>query len=137
MAKAMAPDPAIGIWTLNLSKSSFRLVPTPSMVKIEAWEDGLKVTADIPGARGNKRQPVIVYKFDGQEYPLVGSPLADTVSAKRISLLMMESVWKKDGGVVFTVRLGVSVDGNTLNVIRTVMDATGQPIDEIMVYDKE
>jgi hypothetical protein len=137
MAKAMAPDPAIGIWRLNLSKSSLRLVPTPSVMKIESCEDGLKVSADIIDPQGNKLQPAIVYKFDGQDYPLVGSPIADTISAKRITNRIGETIWKKDGRVVVTMRMGVSVDGQTLNVIRTSTDAEGRPIDDVMVYDKE
>jgi hypothetical protein len=137
MAKAMAPDPAIGVWTLNLFQSSFRQVPTPTVLKIESWEDGLKVTADMPGALGHKRQPAIIYRFDGKEYPLTGSTIADTISAKRINELITDSVWKKDGRVVFTMRIGVSMDGKTLNVMRTSICADGPPIDEIMVYDKE
>jgi hypothetical protein len=133
----MAPDPAIGLWTLNLSKSIVLLVPTSSVMKVEAWEDGLKMSADTPDAQGNKRQPAIIYKFDGQDYPLVGSPIADSISAKRINQLLIESVWKRDGKVVLTMSIGVSVDGTTLNVIRTSMDGEGRRIEEIMVYDKE
>ena len=136
-AEAMPPDPAIGIWTLNLSKSIFRLVPTPGVMKVDAWGDGFKVTAGTADRLGNKLQPAIVYTFDGQDRPLVGSPMADTISAKRINQLLTESIWKKDGKVVLRMSIGVSVDGKTLNVIRTSTDANGRPIDDIMVYNKE
>jgi hypothetical protein len=137
MAKPMAPDPAIGIWTLNLSKSTFRLVPVPSVMTIEPWEEGIKVNADTPDAQGNKRQPDLVYKFEAQDYLLTDFPLADTISTKRITHLIAESVWKRDGKVVLTMRIVVSVDGKTLNVIRTRTDAEGRPIDDVLVYDKE
>ena len=45
MAKQMAPDPAIGTWKLNVAKSTFRVSPAikSETIKIEAWEDGLKL----------------------------------------------------------------------------------------------
>jgi len=48
----MAPDPAIGTWKLNLSKSNFKLTPAPksSVLKVEAWEDGLKLSVDTVDA---------------------------------------------------------------------------------------
>jgi hypothetical protein len=137
MVETMPPDPAIGIWRLNLSKSSFRLVPAPSVVKIEPQEGGIKVSAETPDAHGNKLQPAIVYKSDNEDYPLVGFPIADTISAKRINQLISESVWKKDGKVVLTMRIVVSADGRSLKVIRTSADAEGRSIDDVMVYDKE
>ena len=72
MAKAMAPDPAIGVWKLNIAQSSFALAPAPkgSVMKVEAWEGGLKVIADTIDADGNRHCPTIACKFDGKDYPL-------------------------------------------------------------------
>src|SRR6516225_10024527 len=106
MAKQMAPDPAIGMWKLNVAKSSFKLTPAPksSVLKVEAWEDGLKLSLDSIDAQGNELHPEAVYKFDGKDYPVKGSSLADTVSAKRINERSTESILKKGGKVVFTAR---------------------------------
>ena len=94
MAKPMAPDPAIGTWKLNVDKSSFKLTTAPksSVLKVEAWEDGLKLSVDTVDAQGNKLHPEAAYKFDGNDYPIKGSPLADTVSAKRINERSNESI---------------------------------------------
>ena len=56
MAKQFAPDPSIGIWKLNVHKSNFVLVPAPkgSVMKVEAWQDGMKMSADTIDADGNK-----------------------------------------------------------------------------------
>jgi hypothetical protein len=139
MAKQMTPDPAIGVWKLNVPKSSFRLVPAPksSVMKVEPWEDGLKVSADSIDAQGNRLHPETAYKFDGKDYPLKGSPLADTISAKRINERTGESVWKKDGKVILTVRTVISADGKTLNLTRTGKDAQGRTVEDVMVYDKQ
>ncbi len=139
MAKHMPPDPAIGTWKLNLLKSSFRLTPAPKsyQVKVEAWEDGFKVRADIVDANGNELHPEAAYKLDGKDYPLKGSPLADTVSAKRINERAGESVWKKGGKVSLTLRNVISPDGKTLNQTRTGKDAHGWTADDVLVFDKQ
>jgi hypothetical protein len=136
MARPIAPNPAVGLWKLNLAKSSFRLVPIPSVLKIEPREDGLKVSADTIDAKGTNLHPAVVYKFDGKNYPLVGTPVADTVSAKRINELISEGTWKRDGKVVLTIRITVSEDGKTLTMTRTEADSQARSGDDVMVYDR-
>ena len=139
MAEQMAPDPAIGTWKLNFASSSFRLFPAPksSVMKVEAWEDGLKVTADTVDAQGNKVHPEAAYKFDGKDYPIKGSPLADAISAKRINERSGESIWKKNGKVILTTKTKISTDGKTLNLTRTVKNTQGQTVDDVLAYDKQ
>lgn len=136
MAKTTAPDPAIGLWKLNLTKSSFRLVPSPSVMTIEAWEDGLKVSANTTYANGNNLHPSVLYKFDGKDYPLVGTLIADTVSTKRINEFISESIWKSDGKVVLTIRIVVSADGSTLIMTRVGADGRARIDSDVMIYDK-
>ena len=139
MSKPMAPGPAIRIWKLNVGNSTFRLVPAPtsSVMRIETWEDGLKVSADTMDDQRNKLHTETAYKFDGKDYPLTGSPLADTISAKRINERTGESIWKKDGKVVFTVRSVMSADCKTLSMIRTGKDVQGRTIEDVLVYDNQ
>jgi hypothetical protein len=132
----MAPDPAIGLWKLNLARSSFRLVPIPSVLKIEAREDGLRVSAATIDAKGTNLHPTVVYKFDGKNYPLVGTPIADTVSARRVNELSSESTWKRDGKVVLKITFVVSQDGRTLTMTRTEADSQARTGDDVMVYDR-
>src|SRR5215467_8580736 len=127
MAKAMAPDPAIGVWKLDLDKSNFALLPAPkgSVMKVEAWKDALKVSADTIDAHGNRICPTIECKFDGADYPITDSPLADSISTIRINERKMESVWKKQGRVVVIAKAVISFDGKTWTVIITGMDPDG------------
>ena len=137
MARPIAPDPAIGIWKLNLAKSSFRLVPTPSILKIEPRTDGLKVSAASIDAHGNTLHPAVVYRFDGKDHPLVANPIADTVSARRINELSSESTWKRNRQVVLTIRIAVSEDGRMLTMTRTEVDGHGRMGEDLIVYDKQ
>ncbi len=45
----------------------------------------MKGTIDIVDAQGNKIHSEASVKFDGKDYPLKGSPIADAVSVKRIN----------------------------------------------------
>ena len=137
MAMPAAPHPAIGVWKLNLNKSSFRLVPTASVLRVEPWGNGLQVSANTNDVQRKTLHPTIAYKFDGRDYPLKGSPLADTISAKRINQRTSENVWKKHGKVVLTVRIVVSKDGKTLSLTRTSPDGQEQMVQEVMVYDRQ
>jgi hypothetical protein len=139
MAKPMAPDPAIGIWKLNLAKSTFGVVPPPRsyVVKAEAWEDGLKMSVDIVDDQGNETHPESAHKFDGNDYPLKGSPLADTVSAKRIDERNIEAVWKKNGRVVLTTKTVISADGATATQTRTAKDAQGRTLEDVLFVEKQ
>jgi hypothetical protein len=139
MAKPATPDPAIGIWKLNVGGSTFKIVPAPksTIMKIEAWEDGLKISADTIDAQGNKLHPEVAYKFDGKDYPMKGSPLADAVSAKRINERAVENVWKKNGQVTLTLRAVISLDGRTITLTRTRKNAQGHMADEVLVYERQ
>ena len=136
MARPMAPDPAIGVWKLNLNKSSFRLVPTASVLSVEPWGDGLKVSANTNDVQRKTLYPSIACKFDGKDHLLKGFPLADTISAKRINQRTSENVWKKRGKVVLTMSIVVSEDGKTLRLTRTGSDTQGRMIQDVMVYDR-
>jgi hypothetical protein len=139
LAKQMEPDPAIGTWKLNVAKSSFKLTPAPksSVLKIEAWEDGVRVNLDTVDAQGNKLHPEATYKFDGKDYPIKGSSLADTISAKRIDERTSESILKKGGKVVFTAKTVISADGKTVNQTRTGNDAQDRSVEDMVVYEKQ
>jgi hypothetical protein len=139
MAKQFAPDPSIGIWKLNVHKSNFVLVPAPkgSVMKVEAWQDGMKMSADTIDADGNKMHQEIACKFDGKDYPLTGSAIADSISTTRISARKSESVWKKQGKVVVTAKTVISSDGKTLTVMRIGRDSQGRMAGEVLVYERQ
>jgi hypothetical protein len=135
----MAPNPAIGTWKLNLAKSNFKLTPATRsyVLKNEAWEDGLKSSADIVDDQGNRRRPEVVYKLDGKDYALKDSVIADTISANRITERSTEIVWKKGGKIVFTSRNVVSADGKALKMTRTGKDAQDRATDDILVLERQ
>ena len=140
MAKQMpADDPMIGTWKLNLAKSTYTPGPAPSSAtnKFEPWEGGVRATIDVVDAQGNKIHAEVAAKFDGKDYPIKGSPMADAVSLKRLDERQIDVVWKKAGKVAMTGRSVISADGRTTTVTQTGKDAQGHTVNNVVIYEKQ
>jgi hypothetical protein len=135
-----AADPLVGTWKLNLEKSKFGSRPAPksSTVTWTAQDGGIfHYTAKGVGPDGQPTLAEITCKFDGKEYKITGSPLADTVSFKRPDPQHIESIGKKDGKVVVTIKGSISKDGKTQTTVWTGSDASGKPQTWTTVSDKQ
>jgi len=80
---AMAADPFVGTWKLNVAKSKFN--PPGSalksdVVKIVAQDNGLKFTFNRMDAEGKAIHIESAPKFDGKDYPvtITGNTFANT-----------------------------------------------------------
>jgi len=132
-------DPIVGIWKVNLSKSTYSPGPAPKSAtnKFERWEDGMKGTIDIVDADGKKIHSEASVKFDGKDYPLKGSPIGDAVSVKRLNERESDITWKKGGKVVMTGKSVISADGKTTTVTQTGTDPQGRAVNNVIVFDKQ
>ncbi len=136
---AQAADPLVGTWKLNVAKSTYSPGPAPKSItaKIEAAGEGEKLTAD--GVRGDDTPIRVEYtaQYDGKDYPISGSPMADTVSLKRLDANTTERTDKKGGKVVQTLTRKLSSDGKTLTVTIKGTDAEGRPINNLAMFEKQ
>ena len=136
---AQAADPLVGTWKLNVAKSTYSPGPAPKSLtaKIEAAGEGEKVTAD--GVRGDGTPIRVEYtaQNDGKDNPITGSPIADTVSLKRLDANTTERTDKKGGKVVQTLTRKLSSDGKTMTVTIKGIDAEGRPINNLAVLEKQ
>jgi len=124
---------------LNVFKSTYTPGPVPKSAinKFEQWEDGIKATIDLVDGQGNKIHAEVAARFDGKDYPIKGSPIADAVSLKRVNDRQTDVVWKKDGKVAMTGKSVISADGKTTTVTQTGKDPQGRTINNVVVYDKQ
>jgi hypothetical protein len=136
---AQANDPRIGTWKMNAAKSKFNPGPPPQSltVTVESAAKGEKVTADIGNADGTRTTTVYTANFDGKNYPLTGSPTADTVSLKRVDSHTTERTDKKGDKIITTLRRVVSRDGKTMTVTTKGTNAEGQAVNNVIVFDKQ
>jgi hypothetical protein len=134
-----ADDPLVGTWKVNIAKSTASPDPLPKsqIVKIEPWEGGRKLTAEIVNANGNSTKSEYSAKFDGKDYPWKGNANADTVSIKIIDDHTVESLWKKGGKATLTSRSVLSADGKMWTNTQTGKDAQGRTVKNVTVYEKQ
>jgi hypothetical protein len=134
-----ADDPLMGTWKLNLDKSKYS-PGSPPMSSTNTYEpygkDGFKFTSDHVDAQGKSSHVTFVAEYDGKDYPITGDPSRDAIIAKRIDLYTHQTTSKKGGKIMTTSRRVISKDGKTLTITTTGKNAQGQPVHNVMVYEK-
>lgn len=136
---AMAADPHVGTWKLNLAKSKF----DPSLTiksltqKIDAQDNGIKVVLDGVNSEGQAAHFEFTAKYDGKDYPYTGSQTIDTIALRRIDANTFASVIKKGGKEVGNGRNAISKDGKTMTMNIKEKNAQGQDVNHILVFDKQ
>ncbi len=137
---AQAADPQIGMWTLNVAKSKFSPGPPPkgATTKIEAAGAGTKVVADQPQADGSTRHWEFTSNYDGKDVAVTGNnPDADMLARTRVNANTVNTISKKSGKVTTTQSSTVSSDGKIRTVTTTGMNAAGQMVNNVAVYEKQ
>jgi hypothetical protein len=132
-------DPLVGTWVLNVAKSKYTPGPPPKeqTTIFEAAGQGLKVTTKGTDSAGKPTMTTYTANYDGKDYPVTGNPDWDMVSLKRINANTVEFTRKRAGKVVQTATSVVSKDGKTRTITSTGVNAQGQKIHNVGVYDKK
>ena len=137
---AQAADPQAGTWKLNVAKSKFSPGPAPKSgtVTISAMSGGSKVVVDQPQADGSTRHYEYSAMYDGKDTAVTGTnPDADMVARTKVNARSVKTVSKKGGKVTTTATSVVSMDGKTRTVTTTGMNAAGQKVNNVAVYEKQ
>jgi len=137
---AQSKDPAgMGTWKLNVEKSKFSPGPAPKslIAKFEPAGKGVMLTTEGVGADGKPTATEYTANYDGKDYPLKGSPVADTVSLRRIDALTTERTDKKAGKVVQTLKRVIAKDGKTFTVAVKGVSPKGDPVNNMLVFEKQ
>ena len=140
LATAQPKDPFVGIWRLNLAKSTYSPGPPPksTTATYEAAGQGYKVSVTIEPASGPVQQWSYTSNLDGKDAPITGNnPNADMVAVKRIDANTLEIVNKKGGNVTTTQKNVVATDGKTRTVTTMGTDAQGRKLNNVAVYEKQ
>jgi hypothetical protein len=121
MSGSRSPDPFTGVWNFSAQQSTLS-APHP-----RSWIQRIKVTAsevsvreEIIGADGTRTVVTLQAKFDGKEYPVSGSPAADTMAYDRTDIHNVSATAKKNGTVSMREALTVSLDGRFLTQIYSI-----------------
>jgi hypothetical protein len=132
-------DPLIGTWKLNPAKSKYS--PGPPVrnetVTYEAAGQGLKYAVTQIDAEGKSTALEGSLIYDGKDYPARGTQDYDMVATRRIDANTGATARKKNGKIVQTVMRVLSKDGKTLTLTTKGVDARGQSIDNVAVYERQ
>lgn len=139
-ASMAASDPGMSTWKLNVEKSRFSPGPAPRslVATFEPTADGgVRLTAAGVAADGRPIATEYIARYDGKDYPLKGSAVADTVVLRRIDARTIERLDKKAGKVVQTQTRVISPDGKTSTIAVKGTTASGAPIDNLLFLEKQ
>jgi hypothetical protein len=136
---AIAADPVVGEWKLNVAKSSFKPGPGPkSQIRIYAeTKQGMLLTVKTVAADGTETTATSTFKDDGFDYPITGNPAYETIAVKRVDDFTVNSTQKKGGKVVGHSVRSVAKDGKTMNFRQMDFLASGKMTEAEMVFDKQ
>ncbi len=136
---ARAGDQHSGTWKMNPAKSKYSPGPAAksNTVKIDSDADNIKLSSDGIDAAGNPTHVEYTAKYDGKDYPITGSPNADTIALERPDASTIRSTLKKGDQVVMTVTSVISKDGKTRTSTFKGKDAQGQDVNNVVVYNKQ
>jgi len=99
--------------------------------------NGIFVTIETVDAAGRRRPPIeFPERYDGKDYPVVGSTIGDALALKRINDYVAEATMKHAGKVVATTRRIITDNGKTLILIYQETDDEN-PVDNIIVYERQ
>jgi hypothetical protein len=94
-----------------------------------------KVTqTDVKGMAAHLEGSLV---YDGKDYPAKGTEDYDTVATKKIDAYTGETARKKSGNVVQTVIRVRSKDGKTLTLTTKGVNARGESIYNVAVYERQ
>ena len=135
---ALAADPFVGTWKLNVAKSKIVSLSLKSAIyKIESQDNGLKAVFDGTNADGTVGHIEWAAKFDDKDYPYKGNQTTDAIALKKVDANTIDRIMKKAGKEVGTGRNAVSKDGKTMTFTINGKNAQGQEIHNILVFDRQ
>jgi hypothetical protein len=129
-----------GTWKLNLARSKFSPGPPPGSSTLAFQVEGQSLRAAAEGIDGQGNPTKVVhgpYLYDGKSYPVMGARGYDAASYKIVNDSTDEITRTKLGKVVQTVTEVLSADGKTLTFTTTGVNANGQQINNVAVYEKQ
>ena len=141
VSSGQTPDPLIGVWTLDVFKSTYYTGEPPlrRTITFEAAADGIKQTMETTRQGFNISETVKVEytaKLDGKDYPIKNSGL-DTVALKRINPTTVERSGKIKDKVTETATMKLSNNGRTLTIVTKGVTDTGAEYSRDEVFNRQ
>jgi hypothetical protein len=118
--RAQAPEPLVGVWNVDVFKSTYVTgqPPVRRVITFEPAGDSLHFTQETTNQGFNTSETVkqeFTAKLDGKDYPIMNSGL-DTVALKKIDATTYERIGKIKGMHTETATMKLSNRNRTLTI---------------------
>jgi hypothetical protein len=132
-------DPHIGTWVLDVNRSKYTPGPPPrAQTSIYSVEGSVwKVATKGTGMLGQPTSTEFTMSFDGKDHPVRGNADWDAIAVKRVDSHTIEFTRKKGGKAVQSATSVVSKDGKTRTVTSTGVNARGDKVNSVAVYNRK
>jgi hypothetical protein len=131
-------DPFTGTWRFNLERSTLSTPPPQSWVhQIIATSDEVHVQETIVRSDGSQTVVEVMARFDGSDYPVTGSPSADTLAYRRVSSNSISGTGKKNGDITLMEMAIVAPGNNTLTLSYSIHTGTHVVASGIAIFEKD
>jgi hypothetical protein len=132
-------NPFDGTWTLNVAKSKYDPGPVPKGGTVTFSSKGTTITAAINGVSGTGEKLTWGYTgaIDGKDHPLKGSADGDAIVLRQINANSVETTYKLKGKTTLVNVRTVSADGKTMTVTTKGVNAAGQKVNNVQVFEKK
>jgi hypothetical protein len=139
IAAAAVPDPVVGTWQLNASKSTFTAGPAFKSQTRTYTQSGQSITLVMKSvtADGKEVKSQTTYLLNGKDFPVAGNADYDSLSAHQVDSNSATFTLKKGGKAVGTTTRTVSKDGKTLTTKTKLTTAKDEKSESTMVFDKQ
>lgn len=133
----MEKDPFTGKWRFVPDRSALAMpVPLQWIQQIEATAGCIYVVESITYASGRCSTVSVRARFDGNCFPVAGSPLADEIAYQRIDAWNISAIAKKQGAVTITEFATVSEDLKALAFRFSINGQDGKAALSLAVFER-
>jgi hypothetical protein len=138
---AQAADPLVGVWNVDVFKSTYVTgqPPVRRTITFEAAGDSLHFAQETTNQGFNTSETIKVEftaKVDGKDYPIMNSGL-DTIALKKIDSTTYERIGKIKGMQTETASMKLSNRNKTMTITTKGVTDTGNEYSRIEVFNKQ
>ena len=136
-ANRFSSDPFTGTWGLCLAESHFIGSPPQKWIqKIEASKEQLLVNEESVLDNGRCLNVTVAARFDGQDYLVDGSPLAESIAYTRLDRFTISGIAKRRGCQTMRETVLVSADEEKLIMRYSLRDRDGEETSQCAVFKR-
>ena len=131
-------DPFTGTWAIRVEKSRMGAPGVRSWVqRIEVEGEEIRVREEVESGTGARASVRIEAKFDGKEYAVAGSSLADAIAYTRLERNKIVGTGTKDGNVTLRETIEVSPGGGSMTLTYMIYAREKEVTSGVAVFEKE